>query len=182
MSEIPVRDAMKSDLLTVNRSETMDKVARLMTQWNIPAVIVIDGTKPIGMVTEKDVLEQLVAEDRKPSKVHAEDIMSSPLVTIGPEETMSEALDKMIQFDVSRLPVVEGTELIGIVSKADLSNAKERGYSSYEPLEDEKYDEEDYPYGPAICEICGQHNTHLRVVNGRYVCDDCANIAQMDTL
>mgnify|MGYP001030019424 FL=1 len=180
MSEMPVREAMKSDLVTVNRGETMDKVARLMTQWNVTAVVVIDGSKPVGVVTEKDVLSQLVAEDKRPSKVRVQDIMSSPVITISGEETVSDALDKMMQFDVSQLPVLDGNDLVGIISKGDVSSAKEKAYHSYEPVEDYK-SEEDYP-GPAICEICGQHNVHLREVNGRYVCDDCANIAETDSL
>ncbi len=178
MSEMPVREAMKSDLVTVNRGETMDKVARLMTQWNVDVVVVIEGGKPVGLVTGKDILTQLVAEDKKPSKVRVQDIMSSPLITVSGDETVSDALDKMMEFDVSQLPVLDGNDLIGIISKEDISTAKEKSYRLYEPVEEYR-SEEDYP-GPAICEICGQHNVHLREVNGRYVCDDCANIAETD--
>ena len=177
---MPVRDAMRSDIITASQGETLNKVARLMTQWNVTLVIVTDGEKPLGLVTEKDILGQVVAEDLKPSKVKVEDVMVSPIITISAEETVSDALDKMMEFDVSRLPVMDGNDLVGIVTKGDISNAKERAYHSFESPDD-KEDEEEYPFGPAICEICGQHNTHLRVVNGRYVCDDCSNIAEMDT-
>jgi len=176
---MPVRDAMRSDIVTATQGETIDKVARLMTQWKVNAVVVTDGSKPIGLITEKDVLGQVVAEDHKPSKVRAEEIMSSPIITISADETLSDALDKMMEFDVSRLPVLDGNDMVGIVSKNDISDAKERSYRPFEDFEGGGT-EEDFPYGPAICEICGQHNTHLRLVNGRYVCDDCANIAEMD--
>lgn len=180
MPEMPVRDAMRSDIITASQGETLNKVARLMTQWAVTLVIVTDGEKPLGLVTEKDILGQVVAEDIKPSKVKVEDIMVSPIITISAEESVSDALDKMMEFDVSRLPVMDGNDVVGIISKADISNAKERAYRSFESA-GEVEDEEEYPYGPAICEICGQHNTHLRLVNGRYVCDDCSNIAEMDT-
>jgi hypothetical protein len=75
---------------------------------------------------------------------------------------------------------MDGNDVVGIISKTDISNAKERAYRSFESSGDLE-EEEEYPFGPAICEICGQHNTHLRLVNGRYVCDDCSNIAEMDT-
>lgn len=180
MPEMPVKDAMRSDIITTSQGETMDKVARLMTQWNVTAVVVTDGSKPMGLITEKDILGQVVAEDRKPSKIHAEDIMSSPIITIAADETVSDALDKMMQFDVGRLPVLEGNDMVGIISKTDISNAKERTYPSYGSMDSDPVEEE-YPYGPAICEICGQHNTHLRLVNGRYICDDCTNISEMDS-
>ena len=180
MPEMPVREAMRSDIITAKQGDTLEKIARLMTQWKVGVVVVTDGDKPIGLITEKDIMGQVVAEDLKPSKVHVEDIMSSPVITISSEDTVSDALDKMMQFDVSRLPVLEGNDMVGIISKADISMAKERAYQAFEAMTPEK-EEEEFPYGPAICEICGQHNTHLRVVNGRYVCDDCANIAEMDT-
>lgn len=180
MPEMPVREAMRSDIITATQRDTMNKVARLMDQWRVTAVVVIDGNKPVGLITERDIMGQLVAEDLRPSKVKAEDLMSSPVITISADESVSEALDKMMQFDVSRLPVVDGNDMIGIVSKNDISNAKERSYQSFDAVEPEP-EVEEYPFGPAICEICGQHNTHLRLVNGRYVCDDCANIAEADT-
>jgi CBS domain-containing protein len=177
---MPVRDAMRSDIITADQDETMDKVARLMAQWKVTVLVVTDASKPVGVITEKDILAQLVAEDLKPSDVQAEDIMSSPIITISGDETVSDALDRMMEFDVSRLPVMDGSDMVGIISKPDISNAKERSFQSFDG-EDENSGEE-FPYGPAICEICGQHNTHLRVVNGRYVCDDCTNIAEIDTL
>ncbi len=181
MPEMPVRDAMRSDIISASHDETMNKVARLMSQWKVTVVVVTDGSKPIGLITEKDVVGQVVAEDLKPSKIRAEDIMSSPVITISADETVSDALDKMMQFDVGTLPVMDGNDMVGIISKSDISNAKERAYQSFEHAETEEGEEEEYPFGPAICEICGQHNTHLRVVNGRYVCDDCSNIAEMDS-
>ena len=181
MSGMPIREAMKSDIITVSRRETMDKVARLMTQWNVTFVVVLDGNKPVGVITEKDVLGELVARDRKPSEVRVEEIMSSPVISISADETVSDALDKMMEYDVRRLPVVDGGDLVGLISRSDISDAKEKAFRAYETTAQEG-EEEEYPYGPAVCEICGQHSTHLRVVNGRYVCDDCANIAEMDFL
>jgi CBS domain-containing protein len=178
MPEMPVREAMKSDIITASGDETMDKIARLMTQWKVAAVIITDGKKPIGLITEKDIIRELVAKDGSPSKIKAEDLMSSPVQTISADESISDALDKMMEYDVSRLPVTDSGDMVGIVSKPDLSEAKERSLDAYEPFEEGGTEE--FPYGPAICEICGQHNTHLRLVNGRYVCDDCANIAEMD--
>jgi CBS domain-containing protein len=180
MPEMPVREAMRSDIITAKQGDTLNKVARLMTQWKVGVVVVIDGDKPIGLITEKDIMGQVVAEDLKPSNVHVEDIMSSPVITVSSEDSITDAFDRMMEYDVSRLPVMDGGDMVGIISKTDISNAKERAYQSFEALPVGQKEEE-FPYGPAICEICGQHNTHLRVVNGRYVCDDCANIAEMDT-
>ena len=82
MPEMPVRYAMRSDIITASQGETLNKVARLMTQWNVALVIVTDGEKPLGLVTEKDILGQVVAEDLKPSKVKVEDVMVSPIIMI----------------------------------------------------------------------------------------------------
>jgi CBS domain-containing protein len=93
---------MRSDIITADQDETMDKVARLMAQWKVTVLVVTDASKPVGVITEKDILAQLVAEDLKPSDVQAEDIMSSPIITISGDETVSDALDRMMEFDVSR--------------------------------------------------------------------------------
>ncbi len=178
MPEMPVREAMKSDIKTANDDETVDKIARLMTQWKVEAVVITDGSKPVGLITGKDIIREVVAKDRKPSTMKAEEMMSTPLLTVSAEDSLSDALNRMMEYDVNKLPVTDRGDMVGIVSRSDLSEAKERSLETFEPLEEGETEE--YPFGPAICEICGQHNTHLRLVNGRYVCDDCSSLAEMD--
>ena len=82
-------------------------IAREMVNCEAGSVIITENRKAIGIITERDLVKNIVAEDRRPSEVNAEEIFSTPLITIEPEKSVVEASEIMLKANIKRLPVLE---------------------------------------------------------------------------
>ena len=121
-----VRDIYVEDIMTKvpvigAPNLTARDIAILMRSWKVGSVIILEDGRPIGIVTAREFVEKIVAEDRRPADVKAGEIMSSPVVTIGPRESVAEAGRKMGRMRLRRLPVVEGDQLIGMLTENDIT-------------------------------------------------------------
>ncbi len=173
-----VKDVMSSPVITVNEDETVEKVAQLMDKYRLGCIIVTskDG-KPIGIITERDLVVRVLAKNILPSKLKANKVMSSPLMTISPDETISEAARMMSRLNIRRLGVVYRGELIGIVSSKDIlavtpelieiiqEKARIESQSSSEEAETAPL--------AGYCDRCGAWSDDLREVEGQFLCEDC---------
>jgi len=123
MSEVfdkPVREIMTTPVVTVMFSDPVIAAVEKMISHDIGAVVVISGGRPVGIITERDILKRVILEEKDPRSVFCQDIMSKPLITIKPDTPLSEALSIMRKHGIRRLPIVEGDELIGIITEKDL--------------------------------------------------------------
>jgi CBS domain-containing protein len=116
-----VRDVMTPAPKTIKASAMLPEAARLMRDHDIGDVVVTDGGRPTGIVTDRDIAVHGVAGGTDPSTVRVRDLVEGDLTTIAPTETVQEAMRRMQQRDIRRLPVVENDHVIGIVSLGDLS-------------------------------------------------------------
>src|SRR5215213_5525731 len=116
-----VRDLMTSDPVTIEPQASVVEAARRMIQKEKGPLPVVEGdARPVGMVTDRDVIARVVAEGRDPGSVTVEDIATRELVTIGPDQDADEAALLMNEHGLDRLLVVEGERLVGIISEADI--------------------------------------------------------------
>ncbi|HEU5278036.1 MAG TPA: CBS domain-containing protein [Gaiellaceae bacterium] len=135
-----VRDVMTEDVATVAPDTDLREVARLLVQRRISGVPVVEGERVVGVVSERDILFKerpsdglhrgvlawLMDEGDLMLKIDARtagSAMSSPVVTIGPARSVADAAALMLDESISRLPVVDGEVLIGIVTRHDLVRA-----------------------------------------------------------
>lgn len=171
-----VRDVMTSQVISVSEEESVELVAKLMDQHNIGSIIITDEKgRPVGIITERDVVKRVAAKNLLPSKIRAREIMSAPLITVSPREKISEAARKMSRLGVRRLIVVEGGNLIGIITSSDIvgitpeliSVITERATISERALVRERAPLAGY------CDRCGQWSDLLKEVNGEFLCDEC---------
>jgi signal-transduction protein with cAMP-binding, CBS, and nucleotidyltransferase domain len=114
-----VNQIMSKNVLTLDKSTSLQEAALNMTKLNIGCVIVTDGAKPLGIITERDFVTKVAAQGW-PLFTEICEIMSSPLITIGPEETIWEASEMMKQKMIHKLPVKENEQVIGIVTTTDI--------------------------------------------------------------
>jgi CBS domain-containing protein/sugar-specific transcriptional regulator TrmB len=127
-SDMKVRVAMRSPPITISVEAPASKVVDSMLANNIGSVIVVRGKEPVGIITEKDVLDRLVGAHRDPRKTTAEEIMSSPLVRIDTESSLLEALNIMKSSEIRRLAVVEQGKIVGVLSERRVLEKPELGY------------------------------------------------------
>ena len=124
-----VNQIMSKNVLTLDKSTSLQEAALNMTKLNIGCVIVTDGVKPLGIITERDFVTKVAAQGR-PLFTEICEIMSSPLITIGPEETIWEASEMMKQKMIHKLPVKENEQVIGIVTTTDIVRIASLGSDS----------------------------------------------------
>ncbi len=124
-----VNQIMSKNVLTVDKCTSLQETALNMKKSNIGCVIVTENTKPIGIVTERDFVTQVAAEGR-PLFTEIYEVMSSPLVTISPKETIWEASEIMKGNGIHKLPVKENEQIIGIVTTTDIVKIASLGSDS----------------------------------------------------
>lgn len=116
MEILEVGDVMTHEVITEDEDALVTIISNDMEQSGIGSVVITKGGKPVGIITDRDIAIKVIMKDRKPSKIKAKEIMSSPLITIEPYEPMEKACKLLAEKDIRRLPVMEGDELVGIIS------------------------------------------------------------------
>lgn len=104
---------------TIGSEESVRAAAKLMSDDRIGSVVVVDEGKPVGIITERDMID-MMSRDVSPIHNHAKDVMSKPLDTVDSEEDPTVGLRKMAEKKIRRLPVVNSGKLVGIVTQRDL--------------------------------------------------------------
>lgn len=107
-------------LFHVPSTATVRDVARTMSDRNIGAIAVLDSGKLVGIFSERDVLTRVVAEGRNPDDTHVGSVMTKEMIVAAPTDDMNNALQKMHDCNCRHLPVVQGGNLIGMISIRDL--------------------------------------------------------------
>jgi CBS domain-containing protein len=113
-----VRNHMSSDLLSVERSLSIEEVAQRMVERNVGAVLVLDDGRLAGIMTERDVLRAVARGLGDATRVG--DCMTAHPETIAPDDTTEHAAVLMLHGGFRHLPVVEGDDVVGVISIRDL--------------------------------------------------------------
>jgi CBS domain-containing protein len=116
-----VSELMSSNPRSVESSQTVRDVATIMRDEDVGLVPIVEGDRLVGTVTDRDITIRVVAEDKDPKSTRVQEIASTDLVTIEPQQDLDEALRLMAKHQVRRLPVVEGGRLVGVVAQADVA-------------------------------------------------------------
>jgi CBS domain-containing protein len=126
-----VGDAMTPSPRTVQPSSTVVEAAQVMKSEDVGIVPIAEGDRLTGVVTDRDITIEVVAERKDPESTTVGEIASSNLVTVDPDQNLDEALRLMAQHQVRRLPVCEEDgRLVGILAQADVAEhakAKQTG-------------------------------------------------------
>jgi CBS domain-containing protein len=119
-----VRDIMTQDTTCVGENESVVDAAAKMRDLNVGALPICgEDDRLKGMVTDRDVAVEVVADGRDPSSVRVSELAHGEVVTIGADDSIDELLTTMAQHAVRRVPVIDGHRLVGIVSQADVARS-----------------------------------------------------------
>lgn len=175
-----VRDVMSSPVITIEEDAPVNKAAELMEKHGLGCIIVTNKEgKPLGIITERDLVARVLAKNVKPDSLQTKEVMTSPLITIEPHETINEAARRMSRLNIRRLGVVYKGQLIGLVSSKDIlavmpelvETIQERALIEGENRAQESAEESTPLAG--YCGRCGGWSEDLKEVNGEFVCEDC---------
>ena len=125
-----VKDIMSTNVDSCTPETRLPEVARKMVDCDCGAIPVVDPQtrRPIGVVTDRDIVCRLVAQGRNPLELSARDCMTTPAVTVTPETSLDDGLDLMENHKIRRVAVVDQSGAIcGIVSQADVAQHASKG-------------------------------------------------------
>ena len=178
-----VKDVMSSPAVTTLGDTPLDKTAQLMSNDRLGCIIVTskDG-RALGIITESDLVKRVLAKNIKPNKLTAKEVMSTPLITVEPDEVLTETARRMNKLNIRRMGVIYKGNLVGIISSKDilaitpdlLENMQEKARIEREPDGGEDSSESNPLAG--YCERCGSWSENLDEIEGTILCEEC----QMD--
>ena len=119
-SLVSVKEIMSKDVKVVRPDTTAQEIVATMNKFDIGAIIVVQGERPVGIITERDILMRLVEQCLAPGVLTAQQIMTSPLVTVSESATIEEAARLMAKKKIKTLPVMDNHKLSGIVTFTDI--------------------------------------------------------------
>jgi CBS domain-containing protein len=173
-SRIMVKDIMNSPVVTASPSDNLKIIAEKMSKANIGSIVIVENGRPIGIVSDGDIVSKAVAKDLVPGQVAAKDLMHS-LRMIDSEATILEAARMFRKYNIKRLGVSYKDELVGIISASDVIAVT----PELVDVVSEKASIMRGEFGrkPALvsgyCDECGEWSDYLQYVDGTFICEEC---------
>lgn len=113
---------MTKEITSLPENATAMDAAKYMTDMNVGSVIITDEKdKPVGIVTDRDIVTKVIANEKEANLVRLKEIMNSPVITINVEKDIIDATRLMAEYWIRRLPVVDQTgKIVGVLSLDDI--------------------------------------------------------------
>jgi CBS domain-containing protein len=116
-----LREIMSKDITSLPKAATVSDAAKFMTDMNVGSVIVIEDDKPLGLLTDRDIVSKVIAYDKDHKTTAIGEVMVSPIITVSEEKDIVEVTKLMSFHGIRRLPVVDaGGKVVGVVSLDDI--------------------------------------------------------------
>src|SRR3954452_22887236 len=120
-----IKDLLKGEPATVEASATVEEAAKLMDERDIGNVLVVENGEVQGIVTDRDIVVRVLAKGNGPD-ASVREAATTDLETLQPDSSIQDAIQKMEQANVRRLPVVDDGKPVGVISLGDLAEAKDQ--------------------------------------------------------
>ncbi|MBM3944527.1 MAG: CBS domain-containing protein [SAR202 cluster bacterium] len=143
-----IRDIMSEGVATTSENESIIRAAIKMAEENVGSLVVVEGGMVYGIITDRDIIVGCIAEAHDAGQCTVMQHMSAPVVTVGEDDDALQAAHLMTTKRVKRLPVVDRSRLVGLVSVADVAKSMERPL--FDLLESIGLDVPKRPGSPAI--------------------------------
>lgn len=119
-TDYKVIDVMTNKPVTAGKDITLKEAAQIMLDSNVNSLLVVESEKPIGIITDEDLVRKVIAKGLDPKKVKVKDIMATDLITINPGKDIYDAMKVMRDHNIRQLPVVEKGKLVGFLTAKDI--------------------------------------------------------------
>ncbi len=171
---ISIREVMSPSPISVPQSSSVGDAARLMKEKDVGSLVVTNGEKTVGVVTERDLVVRVLAEHKDPETVDVSSVMSSPIMTIEPDTNIVDAIRKMSRLNIRRLVVMEKGKTLGIVTERDILKVAPdlmEVLTEAAAIRAPKSKGSDLIAG--YCDRCEEWTDNLREYEGEMVCEAC---------
>ncbi len=175
--DLSAADVMTEGVIAIEKDASVKDAAELMEDEDIRSLVVLEGGEAVGIVVGRDIVYKVTRGGHNPADTPVEEIMTGDLVTAGETDSVSDIARAMLEHDISRVPVLDGNRLVGIVTQSNIIRAwpayidllREEnqvlpagmeGNGSVETLEGE-------------CDNCENYSDEIVVVDGSFLCPAC---------
>jgi len=121
-----LKDVMKRDIAMVGPDDSLKNAVGIMASRNIGCVVVVDKNRPLGIITERDLVRKVLSKNIHSSEAKVKDVMTTGLISLDSGKTVQDAVDVLEKNNIKKLPVIEHGKLIGIVTMTDLLKSLRR--------------------------------------------------------
>jgi CBS domain-containing protein len=175
-TRVLVREVMNSPLITASPNEGVKSIAKKMQKYNIGSIIVQEKEKPLGIVTERDIIRKGIAKKMDLNKLTVKQIMSKPLQTIDDDKDITEAAKLMRNLRIRKLGVNYKKRLVGIISIFDLISVTPELIGLISEKTRIMTGEPRKRVGGHLsgyCDVCKEWSDLLIESDGKFECDEC---------
>lgn len=113
------RDIMSNKVVTIESNVSAAEIAKIMDKNKVSSIIITKDQKPIGIVTERDLVSKIVAQNKRPSEIKTAEITSSPLVIVSPLTPVDDVAEKMVDKKIRSVLVMDLDQPLGIITVTD---------------------------------------------------------------
>jgi len=117
-----IRDIMEKNVITIEHDKSSLDAANLINEKDISFLVVVKDGNPIGVVSERDFVRKIVAENKQASDIPLSKIMSYKFRWVEPTTEIEDAVQKMLNHNIRRLVVLENEKLVGVITQTDLAS------------------------------------------------------------
>ncbi len=172
--EVELKEIMTDGVIAIEKDRNIVDAARKLRKEDIRGLVVVDNGEAVGVVVCRDIVYQVVGSQKNPTETNIEEIMSTDLIVAEEDELLNDVAMAMAQNDISRVPVVRGEMLVGIVTQSDILRAWP-GFAEIigEELEMSQQNINRNEETEGVCEECENYSEELKEVNGLMLCPEC---------
>lgn len=179
MSKLLVKDIMNRPVITATPAASAKELADKMSKAKIGSVVIMESDKPVGIVSDWDIVSKASIRDEEPSKIFAKEIMQ-PLQTVNSEGSVTDAAKLLRKYRTKRLGVTDGKQLVGVVSASDIIAVMPEMVDVVS--EKTSMLSGGFGRGPAntsgYCDECDEWSDYLQHTDGRFLCDECREVSR----
>jgi len=117
-----VRDIMQKNVIAIQEDKSALDAAKLISEKDISFLVIVKNGKPIGVITERDFVRKIAAQDKQASRIPLSEIMSYKFRWVEPSTEIEDAVQKMLNNNIRRLIVLEDEKLVGVITQTDLTD------------------------------------------------------------
>jgi len=117
-----VRDIMEKNVVTIDHSKNALEASQLLKEKDISFLVIMENDKPIGILSERDIVRKIAANDKQASKIPLSEIMSYKFRWVKPTTQIEDAIQKMLNNNIRRLIILENHKLVGVITQTDLAS------------------------------------------------------------
>ncbi len=170
-----VKEIMSKPVYTVDMNKTAQDAGRLMRRVRRGFLVVVKNKHPVGVISDSDIIQQVVTKNIKASQLKIKTLMTKPVVFAEPEEDILSAVRKMKKSNIHRLPVVDSGKVVGVISLTDIAHTSPEMLDllEYRLKMKEIIPEIKEEATSGICDNCDNYSEDLKKVEDQWLCEDC---------